>query len=93
MDDTFTCKHCWNFHVKGKADHGTCRARLTPVETNRDERCTYPKGFTIKHVVVTFNIVDKLGGRIGGITDVNVANEMCNKSNEQARKDLMNYRK
>lgn len=93
MADIFTCKHCWNFHVRGNAEQGTCRARLTPVKTNRNERCTYPKGFTFKHIVVTYNIVDKRGGRIGGITDVNQANEMCNESNERCRKELMNYRK
>lgn len=93
MDDTFTCKHCWNFHVKGKADHGTCRARLTPVKTNRDERCTYPKCFTARRIVVTYAIVSKRGSRIDGITDVNQAIEMCNEVNEQYRMELLNYRK
>lgn len=93
MDDIFTCKHCWNFHSRGKAEQGTCRARLTPVKTNRNAICTYPKGFTIKHIVVTYNIVDKRGGKICGITDVNLANEMCNEGNEEYRKKLINYRK
>lgn len=93
MDDIFACKHCWHFHVKGKAEQGTCRARLTPVKTNRDERCTYPKGFTARRIVVTYTIVNKRGGRIGGITDVNQAIEMCNEINEQYRMELMNYRK
>ena len=91
MDDKFTCKNCWNFHVRGYSEQGTCRARLTPVKTNRNDICTYPKGFTIKHIVVTYNIVDKRGGQIGGIKDVNVANEMCNESNKHVRQDLMNY--
>ena len=93
MSDVFSCKNCWNFHVRGKSEQGTCRARLTPVKTNRDERCTYPKGFTARRIVVTYAIVNKRGGRIGGITDVNQAIEMCNEVNEQYRMELMNYRK
>ena len=90
--DIFTCKNCWNFHVRGKSEQGTCRARLTPVKTNRNDICSYPDGFTIKHIVVKYNIVDKRGGKICGITDVNLANEMCNEGNEKYRK-LLKYRK
>ena len=93
MDDPYTCKNCWNFHSRGKAEHGTCRARLAPVKTNRDERCTYPGGFTSRRIVVTYTIVNKLGGQISGITDINQAIEMCNDVNEQYRMELRNYRK
>ena len=81
MSDVFTCKNCWNFHVKGKCEQGTCRARLTPVKTNRNAICTYPDGFTIKRIVVKYNIVDKRGSKICGITDINLAIEMCNEGN------------
>ena len=93
MGDIFICNNCWNFHARGKAEQGTCRAQLTPVKTNRNERCTYPEGFTFNRIVVTYNIVNKRGGRIGGITSVDDASEMCNTSNERYRKELMTYRK
>lgn len=93
MGDVFICKNCWNFHAKGKAEQGTCRARLKPVKTNRDSRCAYPEGFTVHRIVATYTIVSKRGGRIGGIADVNQAIEMYNELNEQYRKQLTNYRK
>ena len=93
MDDFFTCKNCWNFHARGKAEHGTCRALLKPVKTTRSSPCSHPKHFTVSKIIVTYNIVDKRGGRIGGITDVNDAHNMCNWSNETHRRELMNYRK
>ena len=64
MADFFTCKNCWNFHVRGKAEQGTCRARLKPVKTNRNDHCAYPKGFTTHRIVATYSIVNKRGGRI-----------------------------
>ena len=93
MNDPFTCKHCWNFHAKGKAEQGTCRARLTPVKKNREERCTSPKDFIARRIVVTYAIIGKQGGRIEGITDINQAIEMCNDVNEQYRMELLNCRK
>lgn len=93
MDDIFTCKNCWNFHARGNSEQGTCRARLKPFKTNRNASCIYPNGFTFRRIVVTYTIVNKRGGRISGITDVNQAIEMCYDVNEQYRKELMNYRK
>lgn len=93
MADVFTCKNCWKFHVIGASEQGTCRAPLTPVKTNRNDICIYPKDFTSKRIVASYSIVDKRGNRIDGITNINVAIEMFNESNEQARKDLLNYRK
>lgn len=93
MDDPFTCKNCWNFHSRGKAEHGTCRARLKPVKTNRNDLCSYPEGFTVRRIVATYTIVNKRGGQISGIADVNQAVEMCNAVNKEYRLALLNYRK
>lgn len=93
MDDFFTCKSCWNFHARGKAEQGTCRARLKPVKTNRNDHCAYPKGFTTHRIVATYSIVDKRGGRISGIKDVNDAAGMLDYLNKSTRKELMQERK
>lgn len=90
MDDFFTCKNCWNFHARGKAEHGTCRARLKPVKTNRNDHCAYPKGFYFHRIVATYNIVNKRGGQIRGIKNVNDAIDMLNDLNKSLRKELNN---
>lgn len=87
-----TCKHCWHFHVKGRAEVGTCRAGIRNVKMHKDDPCRNLVYYSPNRVEVKYTIHDKRGRTISGIKDLNDAIGLCNYSNREIRKQLMNER-